>query len=84
MLFCAVLCLGNWQWELHQRHQYLLRQAQAAGQDTAPLQAAFEAYLAAERERAQQLQQQQQQAAQQQQQQEDGQGAYVGALPQIQ
>jgi hypothetical protein len=55
VLFCSDVCwrAGNWQWELHQRHQHLIRRYQAQGQDTAGLQAAFEAYLAAERERVQ-------------------------------
>lgn len=42
---------GNWQWELHQRHQHLLRQVEAQGQDSAALQDTFDACLAAERER---------------------------------
>jgi hypothetical protein len=68
MCGCVLLLLraGNWQWELHQRHQHLLRQYSAEGRDTAGLQAAFDAYLAAER------QQQQQQASQQGQQGQEG------------
>jgi len=55
MFHCAgrLLCVraGNWQWELHLRHQHLLRQYIAEGRDTSDLQGMFDTYLAAERER---------------------------------
>lgn len=46
--WCVVCCpAGKWRWELQQRYQYLLRQHTAAGKDTAPLAAAYEACVAA-------------------------------------
>ncbi|WIA12316.1 hypothetical protein OEZ85_012372 [Tetradesmus obliquus] len=41
------LLIGKWQWELHQRHQHLLRQYSQQGRDTAPLDAAAAAIVAA-------------------------------------
>lgn len=41
------LPVGKWRWELQQRYQHLLKQYEAAGQDTAPLAAAYDACVAA-------------------------------------
>jgi hypothetical protein len=47
---------GKWQWELHQRHQHLLRQYQQEGRSTAALDAAAAAIVAATvQQRQQQL-----------------------------
>lgn len=55
MALCWLLAVyaraGNWQWELHLRHQHLLRQYIAEGRDTSGLQGIFDTYLEAERER---------------------------------
>jgi hypothetical protein len=54
---CCLWCVhaGKWQWELHQRHQYLLRQYQQQGRDTAPLDAAAAAIVAATVQQREQL-----------------------------
>ncbi|KAF6261333.1 hypothetical protein COO60DRAFT_1636916 [Scenedesmus sp. NREL 46B-D3] len=50
------LLVGKWQWELHQRHQHLLRQYQQDGRDAAALDAAAAAIVAATVQQRQQQQ----------------------------
>lgn len=48
---------GKWRWELQQRHQHLVREYASSGQDTAELDAAYEACVAAALQEKQQQQQ---------------------------
>jgi hypothetical protein len=50
----SVVITGKWQWELHQRHQHLLRQYQQQGRATAGLDAAVAAIVAATLQQRQQ------------------------------